>query len=265
MSTPTTGKAVALPEGTTAPEGRLGKLETHLLELAKTPEDRERAYRLIAHAQQQDLVRRLAIAIAEQSWGKEISPVARNAVARYCLEIGADPVRHVFVLAGNIYLNANFWMDLVAANPKFLRDEVDFIHEDPRANADEATRRKGLRVQYGAPEGAPGIAIVTLFYQDRGPFVGVNWAGVKPRGGKVGEGDPIGLAEPTKTAQSRAYRKAAMKAEPAWFRGHPVIEAAEEVVTWAHEVDKVGETSAPVPAVPDDGGALTPLPPASVA
>jgi hypothetical protein len=247
-----TGKPEVLPATTTVSEGKLGRLEAHLLELAKTPEDRERAYKLIAHAQQQDLVRRVAVAIAEQSWGREISPVARAAVARYCLEIGADPVRHVFVLAGNIYLNAAFWMDLVAANPKFRRDEVDFIHDDERANSDERARRKALRVTYAVPEGAPGVAVVTLHYEGRGPFIGVNWAGARTN-------DPVGKAEPTKTAQSRAYRKAAMKAEPAWFKGHPVLEAAEAVVTWAHEIDKAGERPPTVPPIPTDGAlALAP-------
>lgn len=249
MTTKEKGTAVATTDEAAT---KIGKLEAHLLELAKTPEDRERAFRIINHAQQQDLVRRISIAIAEQSWGKEISPVARNAVARYCLEIGADPVRHVFVLGGTIYLNANFWMDLVAANPKFLKDEVDFIHDDPRAGEQERERRKLLRVEYGAPEAAPGIAIVTLHYDGgRGPFIGVNWAGVRPN-------DPVGKAEPTKSAQTRAYRKAAMKAEPAWFRAHPTLQAAEEIVTQAHELDKLGERVAPVPTLPEGGGAEVP-------
>lgn len=222
-----------MTEPTTKPKGTAVEtrpdLEAKLLAEAKTPEERQLAYELASRARQADMIRNAALHMAETGWGKEISPVARAAVVRYCFEIGADPLGHVYVLGGNIYLNARFWMDLVAANPKFLRDEVHFIHQDKRADDAEQETRRLLRVQYGVPEEAPGAAIVTLHYEGRGPFIGVNWAGVRAK-------DPVGKEEPTKTAQTRAYRKAAMKAEPAWFKSHPGLEAAEEVITTAQAV-----------------------------
>jgi hypothetical protein len=160
------------------------------------------------------------------------------AVVRYMLEIGADPMRHCFVLGGNIYLNAEFYRELVAANPKFLRDDVDFIHDDPRASEEERARRKQLRIVYGVPENAPGAAMVTLHYDGRGPFVGVNWAGVR-------EKDPVGKAEPTKSAQTRAYRKAALKAEPAWFKAHPRLHAAEEVIAQGRVIQETESIALP--------------------
>jgi hypothetical protein len=212
------------------------ELELQLLSEAKTPAERQQAFQLASIARQQKMLRLTAMAVAETGWGKEISPMARQAVVRYCMEIGADPVRHVHILGGNVYLNAAFWMDLVASNPKFVRAETAFIHQDARADAQEQERRKAQRLTYGVPEEALGAAVVTLFYEgDRGPFIGVNWAGVRTN-------DPVGKQEPTKTAETRAYRRAAMKAEPAWFSKHPRLQAAQELLVQGRELEKNAES-----------------------
>lgn len=221
----TKSKAVATADQ--QPQG--DRLELQLLENAKTPQERQLAFHLASQARQSKMIRDVAVAVAETGWGKEVSPIARAAVVRYCLEIGADPVRHVYVLGGNVYMNAAFWMDLVAANPKFLRAETAFIHEDKRADAEEQERRKAQRLIYGVPEEAPGAAVVTLFYEGRGPFIGVNWAGVRAN-------DPVGKQDPTKSAETRAYRRAAMKAEPAWFGKHPRLKATNEVLVQGREL-----------------------------
>jgi hypothetical protein len=227
---PQPGTSVATKADTAQDEPNAPKLEASMLAMARTPQEKFTAYQLSTHVRQQQMVAAASKELAQSSWGKEISANARAAVVRYCLEIGADPLRHVFVLGGNIYLNAQFYMELVAANPKFMRDEVDFIHDDTRASKEERDRRAKLRVEYAVPENAPGAAIVTLFYQDgRGPFIGVNWAGVKDK-------DPVGKQDPTKSAQTRAYRKAAIKAEPAWFKQSPRLRHAEEVLAQGREI-----------------------------
>ena len=241
-------EASAKTKAVTTQDAPMGdKLELQLLEQAKTPAERQMAFSLASQARQAKMIRDVAVAVAETGWGKEISPVSRAAVVRYCLEIGADPVRHVFVLGGNVYLNAAFWMDLVAANPKFLRaDPPKFIHHDERASAEDNAARKALRVTYGVPEGVKGAAIVTLHYADgRGPFIGVNWVGAR------GKADPVGEAEPTKTAETRAYRRAAMKAEPAWFGKHPRLKSTQEVLVQGREVELQQREIA-------SGGGLTP-------
>ena len=215
-------------------------LEASLLEQAKTPEERALAFRLASQARQSKMIRDVAFACSETGWGKDVSPVGRAAVVRYCMEIGADPVRHVHVLGGNVYLNAAFWMDLCAANPKFLRaDPPEFIHDDDRASPEERERRKGRRIELGVPEKALGAAVVTLHYEGRGPFIGVNWAGAK-------DNDPVGKQEPTKTAETRAYRRAAMHAEAAWFGGHPQQKAAEQILVQGRELEKAGEALPPI-------------------
>lgn len=221
----------------TTEEQQENALEAELLGTAKTLDERKLAFELASRVRQQQMIRKAALAAAEVGWGKDISPVARAAVVRYCMEIGADPLRHVYVLGGStVYLNAEFYRDLCAANPEFLMDDVRFIHADPRAGEEEAAERARLRVQYGVPEEAPGAAIVTLHYRSkRGPFVGVNWAGVR-------KNDPVGTQEPTKTAHSRAYRKAAMKAESAWFRTHPTLAAAHEILAQGKALGEVVPT-----------------------
>jgi hypothetical protein len=214
------------------------------------------------------MLRRTAMAVAETGWGKNISPVARQAVVRYSMEIGADPVRHIYVLGGAVYLNAAFWMEIVAANPKFVRSETRFIHVDPRATPEEADKRRVERVTYGAPEEAKGAAVVVLFYEGRGPFVGVNWAGCgkkSPNDSSKWQ-DPVGEAEPTKTAESRAYRRAAIKAEPAWFREHPRLQAAENVLAQGREIEErtselrelgkepIADTAPVVAPIPENDG-----------
>lgn len=227
------------PGTAVARAGAADEVETSLLASAKTFEERQQAFTLAASIRQHEMVRKAAAALAETGWGKAISPIARAAVARYLLEIGADPMRHAYVLGGNVYMNAAFYMELVASNPKFLRSEAEFVHDDPRLTDDEKAHRRSLRVKYGVPEGAPGACVVTLYYDGgRGPFVGVNWAGVR-------DTDPVGKAEPTKTAETRAYRKAALKAEPAWFRKHPKLTAAEEVLAIGRTLPNESEVAPP--------------------
>ena len=131
----TESKAVAPAKGKSAESAAppVDVLEQQLLDVAKTPEERHRAYALASAARQADMVRRVATAMAEVGWGKDISPVARAATIRYCFEIGADPVRHVFVLGGNIFINGTFYREAVASEPDFLRtDDPVWIHDDKR-------------------------------------------------------------------------------------------------------------------------------------
>jgi len=241
-----TSKAVATQEQQAEPD-----LERQLLGEAKTPQERAMAFSLAGVARQQTMLRLTAMKVAETGWGKDVSPIARQAVVRYCMEIGADPVGHVYILGGNIYLNAAFWMELVAANPKFVRSSTTYIHDDDRADQIERDRRKVQRLLYAVPENVKGAAVVTLFYDGRGPFIGVNWAGT---GKKTASGkfeDPVGEDEPTKTAETRAYRRAARKAEPAWFGQHPRLKATQELFVQGVQLEPSGaeEDETPVGAL----------------
>lgn len=244
-------------------EQKAEKLEAGLVAVAQTFEERQTAYAIASAYRRSQMIAQASAQVAETSWGTKLTPQARAAVVRYALETGTDPVRHWYVLGGKMYDNAELYYDLVASTDGFVKDDVDFIHDDEKLPPEERTRRLGQRQRYAAPDEAKGIAVVTLYFKDRGPFIGVNWAG---RGRKTNDGkwaDPVGEAEPTKTAHTRAYRKAAKKAVPVWFLKHPALKGTEEVVAAGRVVEdvpaavavgtqKVLAAGTPVPAVTDD-------------
>jgi hypothetical protein len=164
----------------------------------------------------------LVTAIRGTQWGKDVNDVAARAIAHYCNSNGLDPVRHVELLGGKIYLTASFYEERGAPflqSGKIRKDTPDFIQADERldklaADGDEwaiaeSTRRIRLRITHGVPESAKAACIQRLHIQGGGAIVGVNWCGgVKPKTQYGKDADPIGEAEPTKTAETRAARRA---------------------------------------------------------
>jgi len=179
-------------------------------------------------------------------WAKDLSGETIRAVAQYCRENGLDPVRHVEMLGGRIYLTAEFYQERGAP---FVRDgsirvgQTDFIHADPRLDevakgADEElaawakkekSRRLMLRIRHGVPENAKAAAIVPLTVVASGTvYEGVNWCG------GLAKKDPVGDAEPTKTAETRSARRAwkrAVEAVPQLHRDIAPIEARAVLAT----------------------------------
>ncbi len=160
--------------------------------------------------------------IKAQMWGKDLSEQQQRAVAHYCTVNGLDAVRHVEVLGGRIYLTAEFYRERGAPlirSGAVRRAETTYIHVDPRLDTDaestddmvkewakiESFHRRQLRVRWAVPEDTIGAAIVSLFVRgEQTPIVGVNW--INAPGGK--KRDPVGEQEPTKTAETRAERRA---------------------------------------------------------
>jgi hypothetical protein len=181
-----------------------------------------------------------AAAIRGTQWGKELNGMALSAVAHYCTINRLDPARHVEVLGGKIYLLGELYMERGA--PLLLKrlitmDEPDYIHEDAGINAvlsgtdksvteemvawarAEKFRRFQQRAKLGVPHDATGACVVRIRVPGTDTIlVGVNWCGgstkVKrrknPKPGEAAEyrSDPVGDAEPTKTAHTRALRRA---------------------------------------------------------
>lgn len=154
--------------------------------------------------------------IKGQMWSKELSDVQVRALAHYCNSNGLDASRHVEVLGGRIYLTADFYRERGA--PLIQRGivrvgQTRYINNDPRlqklADAgdewarEELLRRARARIEHNAPEEAKAIAVVELYVAGNPePVLGINWCG------GVGKRDPVGDAEPAKTAESRAERRA---------------------------------------------------------
>ena len=213
----------------TAPKGSM--LE-RLLGVATTPAERERAFALAEQYQKQQLILELVAEVKANSWGNRVSPVLRAGIVRWALDIGADPVYEVDILGGGPYLNAKYWMRLVAAEPDFLKIDEVWVHTDPRASEEENAKRADLRVQYAIPDELDGNlglkqserkkdpkpvpikAAVLVFghFTGRGPFIGKKWSPSRAN-------DDVGLDFPEPTALTRAYRKMALQA----VRAQPVI------------------------------------------
>jgi hypothetical protein len=189
VSEPTT--AVAAPEA-------VGQLPAHLA----------------AALESRKVANLVAAKLAEQNWGKALDQATRRAVAEWGQRHRVDVTTEIDVLGGRIYLNAAFYLrklgELVEAG--VVEYAVpDYVHADkrlqevgtPEANA-EHERRLMERIRWGVPEGAAAACVfrVKLRKLDK-EIVGVNWCG-----GGVRKGDPVGDAEPTKTAASRAARRA---------------------------------------------------------
>lgn len=169
-------------------------------------------------------------------WGKDLNPEQVRAVAQYAREVGIDPVRHVEVLGGRIYLTADFYQERGASlirRGEIILHPTEYIHADPRLDEvaakmtgeakewalGEQLKRLQARIQYGVPEKAAAAAVVRLTVRSTGAtFVGVSWCGGGSR-----QRDPVGDSEPTKTAETRAARRA-------WKRIVSVVPEMQEQV-----------------------------------
>ncbi|MGV3707587.1 MAG: hypothetical protein ACO1Q7_02020 [Gemmatimonas sp.] len=161
-------------------------------------------------------------AIRGTTWGKDLHPGVVRAVSEYCRLNNLDPQRHVEVLGGRIYLTATLYEERGA--PLILagivtKAEPEHINADPRLDEmakdgdewakEESKRRKRLRVKWNVPEKAAAVVVqrfkvngLLVGQTNDTTIVGVNWCG-----GGIRK-DPVGDAEPSKTAESRAARRA---------------------------------------------------------
>lgn len=211
--------------------------ETPTLAVVRTTQDRTAMdARLDAHVRDLRMRNAMVAQIRGSAWGLGIDSRVTKAVANYCLDMGLDPVRHVEVLGGRIYLTAEFYEERGAPlirSGQVIPHEPEFINVDPRldeliAGDDEETaawarkekgRRARARIEHNAPDAAVSTCVKRLTIAATGQtVVGVNWCGggtrkklIKDRNTgerKEIDADPIGDLEPTKTSITRASRRA---------------------------------------------------------
>lgn len=232
-----------------------GSMLERLLAVAKTPEERAKAYDIAERHQQNQLVQELVAEVKARSWGNRVSPALRAGIVRWALEIGADPVDELDILGGGPYLNARYWMRLCAAEPDFLRAEEVWVHDDPRADEETAAKRTALRVQYAIPDQIDGnlgrsasdrkanaapvpvkaAVLVYGHFQGRGPFIGKKWSPSRAN-------DDVGMDFPEASALTRAWRKMALQA----VRQQPRVSAKLKALAAAQRhADEVGATVEP--------------------
>ncbi|RTL04096.1 MAG: hypothetical protein EKK62_17015 [Acidimicrobiia bacterium] len=158
-------------------------------------------------------INEVARQIANQSWGKSLDGNTVRAVAEYARRYHIDPATELDILGGRIYRNANYFIrrggDLLRRG--IVTDiSVQHVNHDTRLDAlvsrnvagaqDELDRRTLARIKHNIPDGAKGAAVVTITLASGAIVEGANYAGV--------DKDPVGTANPGKTAESRAYRRA---------------------------------------------------------
>lgn len=189
-------------------------------------------------------------AIRGTMWGKDLSAEVQRSVAEYCRQNNLDAVRHVEVLGGRIYLTAELYDEKGAPlirSGEIVPDEPDYVHVDKRLDdlaakgdewaIEESTRRMRARITYAVPETATG-AVVQRFNiaQSGAVIIGVNWCGDR-------RNDPVGNAEPAKTAQTRARRRA-------WKQIADIIPGYAEIVKPLEATARMISETLPVADVP---------------
>ncbi len=201
------------------------------------------AFQVASTLERSQMIRHAAVEMANTQWGAKLSEVARGAVSRWCLSKGIDPLRHIYILGGRIYDNAELYIDKAAGDPRFSHYEielcapldtreidaekvgkqgaVELVREQRALNA----RKLHLQMVHGVPpeiEKYPDTAcaaVVRVYFLGvvEPVAVGCKWAGSMGRrrqrrqGDQMVEGgvwDPVGDGAPVQTAITRAMRKA---------------------------------------------------------
>lgn len=225
--------------------------------VATTPKPGTAAERIDATRAQLKERNALVAAIRGTQWGRDANTEMQRAIAHYCYENGLDPVRHVELLGGKIYLTAEFYDERGAPlvrDGTVRPDEPDFIHVDERLTTlagkgddwaiKEEERRMRLRIQHAVPEKAKAAVIQRFWIHGTDTAIlGVNWCGgVRPKTQSGKDADPIGEAEPTKTALTRARRRA-------WKQIADVIPGYGELVKPAEATARLVSETLPVAVV----------------
>lgn len=214
------------PEATAVARPKQPLIE-RLLALAKTPDDRARAWQIAERIEQEQAITAIVAEVRKEAWGNKVGPALQKEIVRWTLQQGGDPVTEVDVLGGQPYLNNKYWLRILSNEPDFINGVETQLGDDERLDEEARQTRRQLRAAWGVPEfiaatvglsgdkrqaaeGKPPLPIhaallVTLYFSGRGPFYGVKWC---PSSAK----DPIGVDFPEQTVRTRAWRKAALVA-----------------------------------------------------
>jgi hypothetical protein len=197
-----------------------------------------KAYQAANEVQRSRIAAEAAGVIATISWGEKLPQDVRHQVARWCLAHRVDPQRHITILGGRIYDNAEYYIDrcaetgmvqraerIIMAPLDHRKFEPDMVGDDNAKTLREMqqsvnTARLELQVRHGLPDDIneypdkTAAVLIRLHLRDGRTFEGWNMAGSRgrkrqSRHGPGGAYDPVGDQEPVKTATTRAWRKAA--------------------------------------------------------
>lgn len=163
-------------------------------------------------------------------WGRALSEETAAAMARFCYVAGIEiPSEEIDILGGKPYRNAKHWTKRMLQDPLYMDHELINITND-----------KAQRAEVGAPDYA--LAVYKVKIRKLAAFAPVekirageitnidqfvtitweaNWAPSKDGKSQSGKHlDPIGFADPHKTARTRTLRRGAEKAFPSTIGEH---------------------------------------------
>lgn len=173
--------------------------------------------------------------LAKLSWGSGLDERALGAIAEWGRVYGVDVTQEIDLLGGRVYLNSRYYLRRLAGLIESGVVEyavADHINPDPRLKDlgpegdAEQMRRLKERVAHNVPDKASAAVVFRVKVRGMGhEVVGVNWAG-----GGCRAKDPVGDAEPVKTAESRAARRC-MRQLVGHVKEAQEIEAVVEAVT----------------------------------
>lgn len=193
--------------------------------------------------------------------GSALSVQTRNMVAEFCRVTRANALVHLEILGGRPYLTVKYWEDMVTSHPLYHHYEQREIGEE----AEKQLRAAGLvedanamlreRIQWNPPAAMKSVVVTDIYrFSNQAPMEGIragkidptpylikisecNWAGGK-------NNDPVGTANPSLTARSRSFRRAAVKGFPAWTQQYDQqIAKAEAIIEAEFEVIEAAELS----------------------
>lgn len=201
---------------------------------------REEMQAMIEHRKEMG---QMARAFRAATWGKDLDEATARSMAEWCKRHRIDPTE-VSILGGNPYVEASYYLRrLTELDPELLEYAfADHVHLDERLvaqmnevipdDADDETRamiqrmrrecrlehyrRIAERAAHNLPDTAPAAVVYRV--KRRGmerEYVGADWCGGKGKkqmtkrdsGTYMKEIDPVGDAEPRKTAETRAARR----------------------------------------------------------
>lgn len=159
--------------------------------------------------------------IASANWGKGLDRDTRFRVAEWSQSVGLDPATELYVLGGNFYKNANYYLrklsemieaglveyayaDHVEVDPRLetMAKRTDNLELAGQARA-EIDRRTMMRIQYNIPDKAESSVVFHLKLNR----VPVEFTAAKWCGGGTRKKDPVGDEFPVETSETRAIRR----------------------------------------------------------
>ena len=153
--------------------------------------------------------------IAKLSWGRSLDARQAGAIAEWGRQYGVDVTTEMDLLGNKPYLNSKFYLRKLALLIEAGRVDyavADHIEADHRLTLaakggnEEAGREEARRLMARIEHGVPDEAVAAVVFRVKLHGMSREVTGCKFVGGREAK-DPVGLAFPQETCESRAARR----------------------------------------------------------